>query len=508
MTASTLTQAAAAHPWRRLRPAVPAIALGLAAWAALFRVEIGHAMQTWNTSTAYTHCWLVLPIAGWLAWDRRGAARGLEPRPMLWPALLAIPGTVVWLAAERVGLMEGRQLAAMGLAELLFLCVLGWRLAWVFSAPLLYLFFLVPFGAFLTPALQRFTTAFTDVGLNVLGIPNYVDQFTIEIPEGTFQVAEACAGLRFLIAAIAFGVLYACLIYRSPWKRLAFITASCIIPVIANGFRALGIVVAGHVVGSAEAAAADHLIYGWIFFTVVILLLILAGLPFREDTAPARRPTPPLAVPPPATSPPWTAAASVLLLAGLGPAAALVIDLRGGAAPSGLALPGFVPGPDCTAAGTLVPGVQRFACGPFTLTASVQVFPPRTNPARLIAAQRAATAEDQAEDTATGRVAVSAGRPHTWRLAETQQPDRSTATALWIDGDPDLAGLPARLRQARNSVLGTAFAPVLMAVSIDAGEARMNPQQSALARAMIAAFLAAQGDLHAAAVRLARDAAR
>ena len=136
--------------------------------------------------------------------------------------------------------MEGRQLIAMGFVQALFLGVLGRRLCRAMAAPLLYLFFLVPFGAFLTPVLQTFTSHFIARGLDLLGIPNYSDANIIEIPEGTFYVAEACAGLRFLIASIAFGVLYALLIYRSPGRRIAFIAVSLVVPVIANGFRALG----------------------------------------------------------------------------------------------------------------------------------------------------------------------------------------------------------------------------------------------------------------------------
>ena len=43
--------------------------------------------------------------------------------------------------------------------------------SWQQLAPLLFLFLLVPFGAFLVPALQTFTTRFTVHGLQLLGIP-------------------------------------------------------------------------------------------------------------------------------------------------------------------------------------------------------------------------------------------------------------------------------------------------------------------------------------------------
>jgi exosortase len=404
--------------------------------------------------------------------------------------------------------MEGRQLLAVGFVQLLFLAVLGWRLASVFSAPLLYLFFLVPFGAFLTDSLQRFTAAFTDVGLNVLGIPYFMDQFTIEIPQGTFYVAEACAGLRFLIASIAFGVLYACLIYRSPWRRAAFILAACVVPIVANGLRALGIVVLGHLLGSAQAATTDHIIYGWVFFSTVIVLLILAGLPFREDTVPTA-PPPAAAAPPPPAAAPWRAAGLLAAVVAIGPAVATAIEHGGGAAPV-VALPAFVPGPDCGTSGApaaAAPGTQHFTCDGLPLTATIEVFATRANPALPLARRRSAGNEDLAEDVVTGSLAVAQGPPSAWRLAETTTPDRVTASALWIDGDPNLGGLAGRLRQARNSILGGAFAPVLVAISIDGAGARMAPRQRQQARAAIGAFIDAQGNLPAAVIGLARAAA-
>ena len=489
--------------WRTLRPAAPVLLVALLAWALLFHTEIVRAVAVWDASTAYGHCWFVLPIAAWLAWDRRAMAAGLAARPILWPALLALPGTLVWLAAERVGIMEGRQLVAIGLLQLLFLATLGWRLAVAFSAPLLYLFFLVPFGAFLTPDLQRFTAAFTGAGLQVSGIPYVMDQFTIEIPEGVFYIAEACAGLRFLIASIAFGVLYACLIYRSPWRRAAFMLAACIVPIIANGFRSLGIVVLGHLLGSAQAAAADHVIYGWVFFSAIILLLILAGLPFREDAAappPARRP----GAGAPAAAALWLAAGLVMAASAIGPAVARAIDNRTPFLPA-IAQPGFVPGPDCTAASASA-GVQRFSCAGFRLSATLRVFSPRANPAVLIVAQRSAGAEDETEDTIVGGLTGLHSPPLAWRLVEGSKPDRLTASALWIDGDPDLGGLAARLRQARNSLFGGGLAPVLVAVRIDGDARPMDRLRRQQAHEAIRAFIDAQGDLHGRVVALARAA--
>jgi len=87
----------------------------------------------------------------------------------------------------------------------------------------------------------------------------------IQIPEGYFEIAEACAGLRFLIASIVFGCFFATIAYRSWLRRAIFIGLSAALPIVANGFRALGLIVLGHLHGSASAVAADHVLYGWCF---------------------------------------------------------------------------------------------------------------------------------------------------------------------------------------------------------------------------------------------------
>ncbi|MCS6855382.1 MAG: exosortase, partial [Elioraea sp.] len=247
----------------------------------VFAEEGEAAIRVWTTSTAYNHCWLIAPIALWLAWQRRERLALIVPAPDPRFALLAVPPALAWLVAERLGIMEGRQLTAWAIMQVFVLAVLGWRVALAFAGPLAYTIFLVPFGAFSVPLLQHITARFIDIGLDLWGITHYTDGLLIETTAGVFHVAEACAGLRFTIAALAFGALYALTMFRSPVRRLIVLGLALVVPIVANGVRALGIVVAAEYIASAEAAAADHVIYGWGFFSAVILLLILAGLPFR-----------------------------------------------------------------------------------------------------------------------------------------------------------------------------------------------------------------------------------
>ena len=202
------------------------IAALCAVFGLVFQYEIRGAVRVWNDSAAYNHCYLVLPLAGALLWMRRDVLATLRPEPSWWPLLLLPAASALWLASALLDIAEGAQLSAILLFEILLLAVLGWQVFRALMAPLLFLFFLVPFGEFLVPALQTFTAAFTVHGLQLLGIPVFADGYIIQIPAGKFEVAEACAGLRFLIASIVFGCFFATIVYRSIWRRAIFIALS------------------------------------------------------------------------------------------------------------------------------------------------------------------------------------------------------------------------------------------------------------------------------------------
>ena len=462
--------------WSPFRYAIPALALGLLLLGGIFNREVLAAVSTWNESTAYNHCILIIPIVIWLVWDRRFSLIGVPVRPDMRFVWLALPCIAAWLVAERLGIMEGRQLMLISLVQVLFVSVLGWRMYYALLGPSLYLFFLVPFGAFLTTSLQDFTTSFTLAGLDILGIPYYSDGYIIQIAQGTFLVAEACAGLRFLIASVAFGVLYSLVMYRSASRRAIFIGISIVTPIIANGFRALGIVVLGRYLGSAQAAGADHLIYGWIFFSFVILLLVVLGLPFREDTPPSG--------PLPASAPPAPAGAgrvallSCVLLVGLaasGPVAVGQIDRFAEEAPIA-PLAGLAPDPGCelVTGGPGMPAApaeggnaitQYFRCEGYTVAVRMEAFPPRTGAGRLLEAQRRATARLGAGETLSSSLALSVDGPRVWRVTEMEDTANMEVVSFWIDGKPTQIGLSTRLKLALRSLTGGASNPLLVVVT-------------------------------------------
>src|SRR5690606_10682622 len=106
--------------------------------------------------------------------------------------------------------------------------------------PLGYMLFLVPFGDELVPSLQAFTATMAVALTHASGVPAAVDGMFIDTPAGLFEVAEACSGVKFLVAMVALGALVAHLCFRSPARRALFMAAAIVVPILANGVRAWG----------------------------------------------------------------------------------------------------------------------------------------------------------------------------------------------------------------------------------------------------------------------------
>ena len=282
---AVLPEALAAPQPRRLPVAVPIawrrpLALLAAAWTALIVLFFGDwramAGQWWDTST-YNHVLLVPAIVAWLVALRRRELARLVPEAW-WPGLIVVAGAAfLWVLGSFAGLSFARQLGAVAMLQGAALGLLGPRVAAGLAFPLAYMLFLVPFGDELIPLLQLVTARITMVLLALSGIPAVLEGVLITTPTGLFKVAEACSGVKFLIAMSAFAVLAANLCFRSWPRRVLFVAATLALAVLANGVRAWGTVIIAHYYGIAFASGFDHVFYGWIFFALVIALVLALG---------------------------------------------------------------------------------------------------------------------------------------------------------------------------------------------------------------------------------------
>jgi exosortase A len=315
----------------------------------LFRSDVGDVTHIWWTNTTFGHCLFIAPVLAWLVWQRRGELAALTPVAW-WPGLvLVLVGGFGWLLGDAASVALARHLGLVMMLQAAVVTLLGPNVARGLLFPLCYAVFMVPFGEGMEGPLQTLTVEMVMPLLHLFGVPAAVDGVLITIPNGYFEVAEACSGAKFVIAMIAYGALVANVCFVSWSRRALFMAVAMVVPVIANGLRAFGTIYAAHLTSVERATGMDHIVYGWVFFGLVMAAVIAIGWhwfdrapddavfdPARLQTVPKRRVDTVLA------------GALVLTVAAAFPAWGGAIAGRAQALPASISLP-------------VVPGWQRSA---------------------------------------------------------------------------------------------------------------------------------------------------
>ncbi len=252
---------------------------------ALFWRDTADIATIWWNSSTFNHCLLILPIIWWLADQRKSELAKITPQAWT-PALVWVgAGALGWLLGDAAGVALARHAGLVMMLQGVVGTLLGPNVLRGLMFPLFYSFFLIPFGEEFVPALQTITAKMCMWLLGLSGIPAHIEGIYISTPTALFRVAEACSGVKFLVAMVALGALVANLCFKSWSRRSAFMAACVAIPVLANGLRAFGTIYIAHHGNVDFAASFDHVFYGWIFFGVVIALVLAAGWPFFDKAA-------------------------------------------------------------------------------------------------------------------------------------------------------------------------------------------------------------------------------
>lgn len=258
------------------------IGLALVLWLLVFNQGIFTAVDVWLVSEIYNHCLFVLPCSVYFIYRKRHLIHCDDIKPTFLPLIPLTFMVFLQLFAAVGGINILMHIATFtALPLIIWLCV-GHRVARTLAFPLFFMMFAIPIGDELIPYLQELTTDIAVPLLELTNVPIYRNGLYLDIPEGRFLVAEACSGISFLISSIVFGFLYAYISFSSLKKRAIFVCISIIVPILANALRVYGIVLTGHLSDMQYAVGADHLIYGGVFYTIVLFILILIGEKFRD----------------------------------------------------------------------------------------------------------------------------------------------------------------------------------------------------------------------------------
>jgi len=226
----------------------------------------------------YTHGLMIVPLALYFAFERRDRLRA-APIEMSWWGLVplalgSLALTIGRLGVELTSMRSGVILTLIGLVLLLF----GRQVFRILAFPLLFLFLMVPLPQSLVNTiafpLQLLAAQLAVSVLHALAIPSLLEGNIIHLAHSELFVAQACSGLRSLMALITLGVVFAYFLERGIIRRSIIIASTIPIAIFVNALRVALTAILAHYYGASVATGAIHDYQGLIMFGLAFILLL------------------------------------------------------------------------------------------------------------------------------------------------------------------------------------------------------------------------------------------
>jgi EpsI family protein len=258
---------------------IPLIYALLAASLVATWPSVGSLIAHWWNVYDYHYGFLVGALSLiWLVGERKSAAFRDPQSGRLAPWALPIV-LVAWLVAVKGNSVLAHQLLLPAVLGAVVFAVGGAGALQRAATPLVYLYFAIPVWDYLVPVLQQATIAAMEVALGVLKIPAVVDNFTVTLPSGKFQIIEGCSGRRYFVVALA--IAYAAgVVQHVTWpRRILLLGLAAVLAIVANWVRVLIVIIAGHLTDMRHyLVAVEHQSLGLALFVVLLVAIIVVSV--------------------------------------------------------------------------------------------------------------------------------------------------------------------------------------------------------------------------------------
>lgn len=270
--------AAAARALHGAGDRLPAWAVVLAGFAAMYAPVYWWAAQSIWASDDHAHGPVILLVAAWLLWRQRGTLASLPSEAAALPGWCSFgAGLLVYVLGRALDfsiLLFASQLLVLAGVLLLMKGWAGLRAAWF---PVIYLVFMIPLPSALVDAVTGPLKEWVSViGENLLyGVGYPVARSGVIISIGQYQllVADACSGLHSMFSLAAVGTLFVYLTQPASGVRNALMLVA--IPPIAfavNIIRVVLLMLVTYHFGDEAAQGFAHGAIGLVLMGVALAL--------------------------------------------------------------------------------------------------------------------------------------------------------------------------------------------------------------------------------------------
>lgn len=233
-------------------------------------------VEKWQASEDYAHAFFVIPIIGYMIWTKRdalereieGSSAGLG---------LLIFSILSYLLALKIQIPTLIFLTMVSVIVSSLIYLSGVRALKDLAIPILLLILVIPIPnqvlSMVTASLQLWVSDISSYLVRLLSVPIYQEGNILHIPDRSFQVVDACSGIRSLISMTTLSLIIS---YFSLFSKTGYILLFIIsipVAIVINLIRVVSMVLAYHFFKLDLTAGALHTISGLLLFSIGLLLL-------------------------------------------------------------------------------------------------------------------------------------------------------------------------------------------------------------------------------------------
>ena len=260
------------------RSAIAAAALVALGLLVLYADVLTKLFRAWSTDDNYSHGFFIIPIALYLAWERRGRLTAAAIRPSALGLVVVLASAAVLAAGVLGSELFLTRVSLIGMLGGIVLFMFGWQHLKVLTFPLLFLLLMIPLPAIIFNKiafpLQLLASRAGEYALSSVDIPVLREGNVLVLANTSLEVAEACSGIRSLISLLTLGIVFGYFADSRMWVRTLIALSTVPVAVVSNGARVAGTGIAAHRFGPAAAQGFFHEFSGWAVFVVAFLLML------------------------------------------------------------------------------------------------------------------------------------------------------------------------------------------------------------------------------------------
>lgn len=236
-------------------------------------------VQTWLNSEDFSHGFFIVPICGYIIWQKRSLLTEFSNSSSWGRAVPAIFALLLYIFAHfaEIATLESFSMVLFlaGMIALFY----GFGMLKKLAFPLAFLLFMIPIPAQiyskLTIPLQLFVSKVSVWFTANLGIPIYRDGNVIHLPGRTMQVLQACSGLRSMVSILPLGAILGYFTLQSNRPRWVLFFSGIPVAIIVNIARVVLLVMAFYFVNLDLTTGILHTVLGVLVFGLALVIILI-----------------------------------------------------------------------------------------------------------------------------------------------------------------------------------------------------------------------------------------